>query len=63
MYKVLFKVLGYVREQIIKFLSLIPLVGALCHVLSPPRSQRGVQEVSTPTYCRGSLWVGGYQCP
>lgn len=29
MYKVLFKVLGYVRERIIKFLSVISLVGAL----------------------------------
>ena len=29
MYKVLFNVLGYIREQIIKFLSMISLVGAL----------------------------------
>lgn len=56
MYKVLFKVLGYVRERIIKFLSMISLVGALFAMSSPPRSQRGVQQVSIPTCCRGSLW-------
>lgn len=61
MYKVLFKVLGYVREQIIKFLSLISLVGALFAISC---LLQGLKEVFKrfphPPAAMGA-WGGGEQ--
>ena len=61
MYKVLFKVLGYTRGHIIKFLSIISLVGALFATSCLLQGLKEVKRFPHPPAAVGAF--EGTQCP